>query len=296
MVNDMANVLEKINKSNLVPRLIALIIGTFVLTFVYNKFLVTNHIVVGGISGLAVLIEEVFHISTTAFINISNAILVILSFVVLGKKKTIDQLIGCVVYIAMLNLTAPLATKINFVFESKMLMIIVVSLVYGVCNGIIYRAGYSTGGTDFLSQILSFKIKKSITQISLVIYVSIILLSAFVLEIPEVLMSIFIIYVSNKITDAVLFGISSSKMVFILSDKNDEIEDLVMNKIKIGATELSVRGGYANEQRQMLLCVVHNAQYEKFKSSILRMDEKAFIITNECYEVNGGTRREILPF
>ena len=51
-------------------------------------------------------------------------------------------------------------------------------------------------------------------------------------------------------------------MVFILSERNDEIEDFVMNKIKIGATELKVRGGYKNEQKQMLLCVVHNTQYK----------------------------------
>ena len=185
MVNDMTNILRRINRNNLVPRIISLLISAFVLTFIYNKFLVTNQIVVGGISGLAILIEKVFHISTTLFINASNVILVILSFVILGKSKTIDQLIGCIVYILMLNVTAPLADKIDFAFESQILMIIVVSLVYGVCNGIIYRAGYSTGGTDFLSQILSLKMKKSITQVSLVIYISIILMSAFVLEIPH---------------------------------------------------------------------------------------------------------------
>ena len=160
MVNDMTNILRRINRNNLVPRIISLLISAFVLTFIYNKFLVTNQIVVGGISGLAILIEKVFHISTTLFINASNVILVILSFVILGKSKTIDQLIGCIVYILMLNVTAPLADKIDFAFESQILMIIVVSLVYGVCNGIIYRAGYSTGGTDFLSQILSLKMKK----------------------------------------------------------------------------------------------------------------------------------------
>ncbi len=292
----MADILTRINKNNLLPRLVSLLLGTFILTFVYNKFLVANHIVVGGISGLAILIEEVFHINTTIFINISNLILVILSFIVLGKKKTIDQLIGCIAYIAMLNITAPIAAAVDFTFESSMLMIIVVAIVYGVCNGLIYRAGYSTGGTDFLSQILSEKIKKSITQISLVIYITIILLSVFVFEIREVMMSIFIIYVSNKITDMVLFGVSTSKMVYVISKKSQEIEDFIMNKIKIGATEIKVRGGLDEQNKQMLLCVVHNTQYEKFKSHILAMDPDAFIITNECYEVSGGTKYEILPF
>lgn len=292
----MPNILSKINKSNLLPRLVSLIVATFILTFVYNKFLVANHIVVGGVSGLAILIKEVFKIDTTIFINMSNVILVILSFIILGKKKTVDQLIGCIVYILMLNMTAPLVDKVPFVFHSDMLMLVVVSVIYGVSNGLIYRAGYSTGGTDFLSQILSEKIKKPITQISLVIQISIISLSAFVFGVPTVLLSIFIIYVSNKVTNAVLFGVSTSKMVYVVSNKSDEIEDFVMNKIKIGATEMKVKGGSKNKNKQMLLCVVHNTQYPKFKETIIKMDPKAFIITNECYEVSGGTKTEILPF
>lgn len=292
----MVNILSKINKSNLIPRLISLVLGAFVLTFVYNKFLVANHIVVGGISGLAILIEEVFHIDTTMFINISNVILVVLSFMMLGKKRTIEQLIGCIVYILMLNITAPLASKVEFTFQSEMLMLVVVSIVYGVASGFIYRAGYSTGGTDFLSQILSDKIKKPITHISLVIQISIIGLSVFVFGIHNVMLSVFIIYVSNKITNMVLFGVSTSKMVWVISKKNDEIEDFIMNKIKIGATEMKVRGGMNKEQKQMLLCVVHNAQYSRFKSTILSMDSEAFLMTNECFEVSGGTKFNILPF
>lgn len=296
MVNNMSNILTRINKSNLIPRLLFLLIGSFVLTIVYNKFLVSNHIVVGGVSGLAILIEEVFNISTTMFINISNVVLIVLSFIMLGKKKTIDQLIGCIVYIAMLNITEPIARAIEFDFSSQMLMLVLVSIVYGVANGLIYRAGYSTGGTDFLAQILSEKLKKPITQISLVIQVAVISLSAFIFGVPTVLSSIFIIYVSNQITNRVLFGVSTSKMVFVISKKNDDIEDLIMNKIKIGATEVKMRGGFKNKKGQMLLCVVHNIKYPRFKEIVLEMDPNAFIIANACYEVSGGTKYEILPF
>lgn len=292
----MTNILSRINRTNLLPRLVSLLVGAFVLTFVYNKFLVANHIVVGGVSGLAILVEELFSISTTAFINVCNVILVILSFVMLGRKKTIDQLIGCIIYILMLNITAPLASEWNFSFESPMLMLVLVSVIYGVANGLIYRAGYSTGGTDFLAQIISEKIKQPMTKISLIIQVSVILMSIFVFGVTTVMMSVFIIYVSNVITNAVLFGLSSSKMVYVISKKNDEIEDFIMNKIKVGATEMKVHGGYLGKKGQLLLCVIHNTKYDKFKSAILKMDPEAFIMTNECYEVNGGTKYSILPF
>lgn len=292
----MKKILSHIKENNLIARSISLLIGTFVLTFIYNKFLVTNHIVAGGVSGLAILIEELTGLSTTIFINVSNLVLVVLSFIVLGKKETFEQLVGCIAYIVMLNVTAPLALKFEFTFSREMLMLIFVSIIYGLANGIVYRAGFSTGGTDFLSLMLSKKLKKPMPQMSLIIQIVIILLSAYVFGIPCVLSSVFIIYVSNKIMNAVLFGVSTSKMVYVISKNNDEIEDYIMNEIKLGATEIKVKGGFFGNRKQMLMCVLHNSQYTKFKREILSMDKDAFILANKCYEVNGGVKYDILPF
>ncbi len=292
----MKKILSHIKKSNLVARIISLLVGTFVLTFVYNKFLVANHIVVGGVSGLAILVEEMTGLSTTVFINVSNAVLVVLSFIVLGKKETIEQLIGCITYIMMLNVTAPLAKNFAFEFESQMLMLICVSIVYGLSNGFVYRAGFSTGGTDFLSLMLSEKLKKPMPQVSLVIQIIVILLSIYVFGVPSVMLSVFIIFVSNKVMNAVLFGVSTNKMVYVISNDNDKIEEYIMNNIKVGATEIKIKGGLFNKRRQLLLCVLHNAQYAMFKNAVLSIDPEAFILCKRCYEVNGGVKMNVLPF
>ncbi len=292
----MLKVVKQIKNKHLLTRIACLLIGTFVITLFYNKFLVPNHIVVGGISGLAIVIEEMFDTDTTLFINISNITLIILSFLIIGKRKTIDQLIGCIAYIIMLNITAPLAKLINFSFSSDMLLIIFVSLFWGFFNGLIYRAGYSTGGSDFLAQILSIKIKKSITQISLVIQVVVILLSALVFPINYVLLSIFVIYVSNKITNAVLFGVSTKKMVYVVSKNINKIEDFLLKEMNTGVTEMKVESGTLTEKKEMIMCVIHNAQYDKFKENILKIDPKAFLMSNNCYEVKGGMKYNILPF
>ena len=232
--------------------------------------MVENDIVVGGLSGLAIVIQQAFGISTTLFINVGNVLLVILSFIMLGKKKTIDQLVGTIMYLVMLNITAPLARMVSFEFESKILMLVIVSIVYGACLGIIYKPGYSTGGSDFLAAILSEKLKVPLTKVSLVFQVLVILSSVFIFNIPKVLYSLFVIYLSNKVTNAVLFGVSTSKMVYVISSYNDEIKSYIMNEINTGATEIRVKGGFLKKRKQMLLCVVHNAQYEKFKNNVLK--------------------------
>lgn len=296
MVDNMENVLSKIKNEHLLTKYVCLLIGTFIYTFIYNKFLVPYSFVTGGVSGVAILVQEVFKISTTTFINICNVILVILSFIILGKKKTVDQLIGTVIYLMMLNITAPLAEAVNIHFESTMLMVIIISVVIGISNGLIYRPGFSTGGSDYLSMIMQEKLKVPFTKVSLVFNIIVIGFSAFVFSIPTVMFSIFVIYVSNRICNAVIFGVSTKKMVYVISKASDEIEDYIMNKINTGATEIKVRGGALSKNRQMLLCVVHNTQYSAFKESILAMDQDAFILSNNCYEVSGGKKFNILPF
>ncbi len=292
----MENIINRIYKEHLIMRLICLILGTFLAAFIYNKFFVENNIVIGGVSGLAILIKEIFNIDTTLFINMSNIILIILSFLILGKRKTFILLIGCVTYLIMLNITAPLVEILDFTFDENMLMIIITSLVWGLANGLIYRAGYSTGGMDFLTQIISLKTKKSITQTGFIIDIIIIILSAFVFDISNVLISLFIIYCSNKISNAVLFGVSTSKMVYIISKDNKKIEQCITEKFKTGSTEIKVHGGLFERKNQMLLCIIHNAQYSKFKEAVLTIDPNAFLISNKCYEVKGGVKFNVLPF
>lgn len=292
----MTDVLSHIKNNHIFSRTIALIIGCFVMTFVYNEFLVPNNIATGGASGLAIIVKELTGLNTTVFINGANVVLVSLSFMFLGKRRTIEQLFGCIVYLIMLNVTEPIARSVKIAIPSDMLMIIIVSVAWGVSNGLIFRAGFSTGGTDFLSQIFSDKFHVPITKASLVIQVLILTCSLFVSNISRVLMAIFIIYVSNKITNIVLFGQSTSKLVYVVSKKNDAIEDYIMNEIKTGATEVKVRGGKLGRNQQMLMCVVHNHQYEKFKSIVHSFDPSAFMMSNSCYEVSGGIKYKFLPF
>lgn len=296
MVNIMGKILSLINRDHLLSRLFLLVVGTFLGTLIYNMFLVPNNLVVGGISGLAIIIKELTGLSTTLFINASNVILVTLSFIMVGKKKTIDQLIGTIMYLVMLNVTVPIASAINFHFSSEMLMLVFSSILWGISLGLIYRPGYSTGGSDFLTTIISDRIKRPITQISLIIQVGVILTGAIVFSVPKVMGAIFIIYISNKITNMIMFGVSTSKMVYVISRENEKIEDYIMNEINTGATEIKVHSGLFEKRKQILMCVVHNAQYAKFKETVLAMDPEAFLMSNNCYEVSGGQKYAVLPF
>ena len=112
----------------------------------------------------------------------------------------------------------------------------------------------------------------------------------------QVMYAVMIIYISNRVTNAVLYSIKTNKMVYVISKRSKKIEDYVMNDIGVGATEMRIHSGLFDRKKQMLMCILHNRQYNHFKSDILLMDPNAFILTKNCYEVSGGIRYSILPF
>ena len=289
----MVNIMERDNK---VIKIIYYILGVFIISLIYNAVFVPNNIVLGGVSGLAIIVRQITGMSTTVFIDVANVVLIIISFIFLSKKEASRQLVGCIIYPLMITLTEPIAKLIHIELPQILLLLLVASVIYGAGAGVVYRAGYSTGGFDIITQILSNKLKKSITQISPILNFTVIIVGGFIFSPVQVMYAIIIIYISNKVTNGVLFSVSTSKMVYVISAKSRDIENYIMKECNLGATELKVHSGLFEKNKQMIMCVVHNTQYRKFKEKILTMDPNAFMLSKYCFQVSGGLRYELLPF
>lgn len=288
--------ITKLNQNNNVLKIIYFIIGIFISAFVYNLVFVPNNIVTGGVSGLAIVIKKLTGLSTYIFIDIANVFLIVISYIFLGKKETGKHLLGAILYPLTVTLTSSLTRGINIEIESKLILYIFAALVYGIGNGLTYRAGYSTGGFDIITHILSNKFKKTITTISPILNISVIALSGVVFNPVKIMESVLVIYLSNKTTNAILFSISTNKMIYIISKKNRDIEKYVLENIHAGATEINAHSGLFERKKQILLCIVHNRQYKNFKHKILEMDPSTFFLAKNCYEVSGGIRYTLIPF
>lgn len=292
----MGRILDTYNQDNNILKIIYFIIGLFFSASVYNIVFVPFNIVLGGVSGMAIVFKELTNLSTTLFIDIANAIIIIIGFIFLGKKEMLKQLAGCILYPLMITLTVPLATLIDLNYAPPLVIFILAALLFGLANGLVYRTGYLTGGLDIIIQIISNKTNKSITTINPIISAIIIIIGGIVFSPVMIMYSLLITYISNESTNVMLNSIITNKMVYVISNKNKEIENYVMNVIKTGATEIRVHSGLFERKKQMLMCILHNTQYHGFKSQILKLDPNAFIVSKRCYEVTGGSRFSILPF
>lgn len=290
------SIINEVERKNFLIRLIFFTLASFLYGIIYNTFLVPNNIVIGGMSGLAIVIKEITGLSTTVFINISTLILVIISYFVLGKDKAIYTIIGSIIFTLLLSFTSTFSYNLQGYLKNEFLIVLVSSISIGIANGIIYRSGFNTGGSDILASILNKYFKIPIGQCNSIINTFIIMSGAFLFGITKTIYAIFILTVSSKMIDLVMLGVNDSKMIYIKSKNWKNLEKYIVNDLKLGVTEIGNKGGIFIDKEPTLLVILPFDEYYNFKYHILKYDSKAFIAAHDCYAIQNGYSKKILPF
>ena len=281
--------MKKVIKQKIrIKELIEFTIGCFLVALAFNLFMSPNNLVAGGVSGFSLILKHFFGLNPSTIISVANVFLIILSFLVLGKEKTKATILGSILFPIFVSLTEHLSTYISFK-ESEMILIAVFGgVLQGLGAGLIFRAGYSTGGTDILNMIVSKIFKISLGNSMFFTDGTIIVIGAFVFGFNHLMYSLIILYLISTLTDKVVLGISDSKAFYIITSKEKEVKDFVINELKHGVTEFNAKGGYNSENQTVLMSVVPTREYYKLKEGIHNIDKNAFFVAMDSYEVKGG--------
>ena len=282
------NIIKAIYQKFRIRRYIQLFIGVFILAIGYNLFLSPNEIVSGGVAGLSIITEHLFNLDPSTFIYITSSILLIVSFFALGKEKTIGSIVGSLVFPLFVSLTENITAYIHIQNQELLLVSIFGGVLYGFGAGLIFKAGFTSGGTDIVNQIVSKYLHVSMGTAMLMSDGLIVLLGGFVFGINKLMYALVVIYITGILTDKVLLGISESKAFYIITDKEDEVKDYILNYLNHGVTIFDTRGGYTKEKQKMLMCVVPTKEYFKLKEGIHEIDKDSFFVVTDAYEVSGG--------
>jgi uncharacterized membrane-anchored protein YitT (DUF2179 family) len=257
-----------------------------------------NNIVVGGVSGIAIVVNELFGISSQLFIYIAYFILLFISYIFLDIGYTKRVFLGTLLYPLFITFTAPIAkVLITYLsFEEILVTVVLAGLLHGVAEGIVYRIGYSTGGSDVLIKLICKYAHFSEGKSLLIFNVFIILCGAFVFGVDMAVYAVIIQVISSYIVDKISTGISTSKKFMIYTRKPKDIKHIIEDEFKAGFTIFPTIGGYSHLKGAMIMCVIRNRDVNLFKDRILEEDKSAFFVISDCYEVKGGIRRSNLPF
>lgn len=277
---------------------ISFVFGTFCLALCYNLFFVPNDIVVGGMSGLAIVLNKICGINSQVFIYATSILLLVVSFVFLGKDETSRTVIGSLLYPLFVTFTEPISKILvnYFSFQEILVTVVLASLLYGFSNGIIYKFGYTTGGSDVIMRLLCKYFHISEGKSSILFNILIILLGAFTFGVDMGVYAIIILVISSTIVDKIMIGMSDSKKFMIYTRESRKVKNLIEEEFGTGFTIFPTVGGYSHIKGAMIMCVIRNRDVNLFKYKILEIDSTAFFVISDCYEVQGGVKRSNLPF
>ncbi len=291
-------IIEAVKAKNRIPRIMVLIIGTFLLGLAYNMYLKTNNLVTGGVTGLSIICQRLLGLDASFFIYLFTFIILAISFFTLGTKESLKSSLGAILYPIMVSITSPLATYLtsHYVLDNIIIEVLVASLIMGFASGIIYKVGYSTGGNDTIVQIINKYAKIPMGKAIFISNLIIILFGGAIFGINNVVYAIIIVYIESTVVDKILLGISQSKQFFIHTKELSKVRELIIEKLNTGVTVIETTGGFTHKKNKMLMCVVATKDYYLFKEAVLEIDPEAFFVINDCYEVSGGVKRDPLTF
>jgi uncharacterized membrane-anchored protein YitT (DUF2179 family) len=294
---DYKELIDEVHSKNFWPRLLIMIFGVFLLAITYNMFFLEYDLVTGGTSGLAIIINHLFDIDPALFIFIIEIFLLILSFILLGTKRTGMTILGSLLFPFFISLTSNICSFIadKVVYDSYIIITLVSGLLFGIGSGLVYKMGYSTGGADIVMQILNKYMKISTGTASFITSIAVVVPGAFVFGINKAIYGTIIIVIISILVDKIMLGISNSKMFYIRTKKVEEVQDFI-KEMNTGYTIIKADGAYSKKKYDMIMCVLPTRDYYMFKNVIQKIDPDAFFIITDCYEVYGGQRKEINPF
>ncbi len=278
---------KKKSSTRLVERYSEFLIGVLLISLAYN-FFVLPHNIVYGVGGLGVIFKKLVGADPSIIILIGSLILLVLSWFFLGKESTKKTVLGSLLYPVFVKLTEGLPAMISLGEIEPLLEIICGSIVAGIGLGLVFKAGFTTGGTDILNQIVSKYGKMNVGKAMFYTDGVIILIALLVFDFHTFIYSVINLYIISLMTDKVVLGISQSKAFYIITSEETSVKKFIMNSMVHGVTVLEGRGGYTGDFKKVIMCIVPTSQYCELKDGILKIDKNAFFVVTDAYEVSGG--------
>ena len=263
---------------------IKFILGITIVAFSFNLFCVPDNLASTGIGGLSIVINNFIKIDTSLFVGVVNIFLIILSFIFLGKDDTYKTILGALIYPVMLKLTSYITGLIDLSSVDLLIKAIIGGIINGVGLGMVFKTGYTTGGTDIIESILGKYLKISMDKAIIMVDGIVVVLTGLVFGVEHLIYAFVILIFQSIYSNQFMLGIKEDKILYINSHKNKEIRKFLSETYNYGITILKGRGGYSNRSNDILVVSIKSKFYLEIKEVILLIDNKAFITVCDSYE------------
>lgn len=264
---------------------ILITIGCLLAAFGTSEFLLPNQLSSGGFAGIATIIYYLFHIQMGTTILMLNIPLFIIGYFKLGKSFIIKTIIATFLYSKFIDIFENLG-----VFTTdRFLSCLYGGILIGIGLALVLKVNSSTGGTDLIAYIIQdFNSNIKISNIIMIVDILVVLANIITFREIEIgLYSAIAIFIVGKMLDIVFEGINFCKLIYIISDKSEEILEAINLDANKGATALYGRGSFSKKNKMIIMCVTKRRGVDKIKVVSKKVDPSSFIIITDAREVYG---------
>lgn len=265
-----------------IKKYVSIVIAIAIMSVSVNVFLGPHSIAAGGLTGLSIILENLLTLDRAVIILIGNAIILICTFIFLGKEIFFNTAIGALLLPLFIRFV-PHVTLVNDV----MLSMVVGSVLFGVAVSILYNNQASSGGTA-VPPLIFKKYFGLNTSVGLFVTDGIVvILCLFVFSVETFFYAIFSIFITSTTMHYIESGMHKKKMVYIISAMSEAISHDILHQIGRGVTIIPIIGAYRQNSMQMLMVTLNTKNYRQLLAIVDKHDEEAFMITDIVSDVHG---------
>ena len=263
-----------------------IIIGALISAISCNLFLIPNHFLSGGITGIAIIFHYLFDLPIGIQNIVFNIPILYIAYHFFGKTYFINTILGTFLYSTFIDLTSFL-TPLTPLHNNPMLSAIVAGVISGIGFGLILRANANTGGADVVAALIRKLYSYNIGTMIFALNCLIVLCGLVLFSFEAAIYTLIYMYIMGEVDNRIVTGFNKRKSIMIVSDKSEEIAEHIMNELGRGVTFIEGEGGYTHTKKRILYVVITLTQLSKVKEIALKSDAKSFFIISNASEVNG---------
>ena len=262
---------------------VQIVLGCLIGAAAYPLFLDPGRIAPGGLTGVAMILNHLYGWEIGVTSLILNIPLFIVGYRSMGRVFVWRSFAATVLFSLAIDLLKLPALPVEPVLGT-----LYGGVLLGAGLGLILRGGATTGGTDMVARMVHRWLPfLSVGMFLFLIDCVVVLAAAFFIGSAEALYALVCIFVSGKVVDAVMLGLSKDKACFVMTEKWERINERVLGEMERGVTLLDARGGYTGDRKPVVLCVLPPQEVARLKTIVREEDDAAFMFVTEAHEALG---------
>ncbi|RLL47131.1 YitT family protein [Oceanobacillus piezotolerans] len=260
-----------------------IIIGATIVALTYNMFFLPSKLAAGGISGVSTILFELYELSPSLVQFAINIPIFIIGWLTMGSDFSWKTLVGTfwVPFVIFLTQDIPI------VVTNPFLGALYGGILLGVGLGIVYKGNGSTGGTAAIAQIVRKFTGISSGYSQFIVDGIVVISSIIVFNLELTLFALLAIYISGKAIDFVQLRTSTTKLILIITNEEEKIQNLIQTELDRGLTKVRSVGGYTNQDKTMILCVTQQQEAVHLKKLLEKEAPTTFVIFLNASEIMG---------